>query len=135
MPHVLDTIVSECNVAEQKLIRIHDIASELIGLVSFNCELDSDGICKSVRKNKDEKSFCCSECAKNKGFFEIIPKNDLDFYKENWNDDTGFFEKGRGCRLPYNFRSRGCLLYTCPDISLDKVESNILTSISSLLYR
>jgi hypothetical protein len=46
----------------------------------------------------------------------VIYAGHIDEYCSAWNRETGFFEKGVGCKLDRRLRSSICLSYVCDEV-------------------
>ena len=75
------------------------------------------------REFNDSKQGCCKNCGKHNGFFTYEPHNkeNLIVLKDKYKFDTilGFFEEGKGCKLPRKLRSMTCTSWFCEDMSMN----------------
>ena len=143
--HPLDFLVRIESKEGNLKIANHIIGSELIDLINMPCDFDSDGNCSNVRTmskcNIGSNSFlssgcCCSHCVQERGYLTQIPHLEISYYKEKWDNSTGFFRKGTGCALDRNRRSQTCISYICWNISgkLTEKETRLLSLARQLLY-
>ena len=116
--------------------RLMDL-KEYIGTLDFDCQF-KDGKCKRRRNKEWEGSSdlwratktmcCCSGCAREYGYLQVIAKDYIPNYAEHFSPDTGFWRPKKGCTLPYRLRSTTCVTYNCRSYDYNgKSKSDILT--------
>jgi hypothetical protein len=113
--------------------RLMDL-KEYIGTLDFDCQF-KDGMCKRRRGEQwdaDDEEWkamcCCSGCAREYGYLQVIAKEYIPNYAEHFSPDTGFWRPKKGCTLPYRLRSTTCVTYNCRSYDYDgKSKSDILT--------
>ena len=104
--------------------------AQKIATLNFNCDFDSTGKCKEARIPKSDRVFaeqdhikgtklladvccCCHKCLKYIGYGVVIPEDKINAVYRLFSIRTGFYRKGKGCRLPHEYRSDTCLRYNC----------------------
>ena len=94
--------------------------AELTSYLMFDCDFNKKGLCKIRRKYTsalDDRAqmCCCSGCRPCLGFhYELSADYSIiEFYAKHFNEETGFWRKGKGCVLPRKYRSSTCLTYNC----------------------
>lgn len=83
----------------------------LSSLFDFACNFGGD---KCAGKRIEE--CCCKSCAYSLGHFNRCWPNDLETlstYAKEFDKDTGFWRKDKGCALPRHLRSLTCSFYVC----------------------
>jgi hypothetical protein len=140
--HPLDHLINndKSTFANQRSFN-NNIGAQLLELVKFNCAFDENGFCARRRKFSTppsdwdllSKGCCCSSCARNTGFLNMIYSSEEQDYKKCWNNKIGFFKSGVGCLLPRKLRSRICQRYICADVKINKKDKQIINLASSLL--
>jgi hypothetical protein len=90
---------------------------EITSTINYECDF-IDGACRQSRGEKwsDKKNAercCCIGCAYANGYHYFMLESDYNEAKAYWDDETGFWRKGKGCILPRGLRSETCLGYHC----------------------
>lgn len=127
-------------------LRRHKLAAKLSEHVNFHCSF-KNGECAHVRHLKSRRDIssdsmykvgcCCGLCATYAGHLRLLRKQDLPKYEPYWNDDTGFFEPNKGCKLPRELRSATCLTHYCETAhkKMSKTDKVTLNAIKELAGR
>ena len=110
-------------VPNKKMVELEHLKA-LTGDIKFDCDFDCGGFCKKTRRMhkeygapKEEKN-CCAGCETSGGFFHhnnVVTQDQKDFLIANFNGETGFWRKKKGCIVPRKWRSKICTSYTCRD--------------------
>lgn len=90
--------------------------------MDFDCQFNNNG-CKRFRdrvsknppKNPLVLMCCCFGCASYIGYLRIIHQEDFDTIANLFSEEAGFWEEGKGCILPQEFRSALCVTYNCSE--------------------
>jgi hypothetical protein len=137
--HKLDALKTKVSSMRDIQIKTHEHAASIQDLLGFKCDF-KDGQCIRARAQKGkgdtfvEAGCCCTKCYENFGYLQFIPESEMETYKLCWGP-LGFFEPGKGCRLPKRLRSGMCLKFVCRWAHLDSRDQYILDHLSNLFYR
>jgi len=98
--------------------------AETAAEIDWQCDFDAQGKCRTARVapygdpplghvvgNNDRN--CCFYCSANKGFLEKVPKDAVPHVLALYDPSLGFWAAGKGCVLPWKWRSHVCLGYSC----------------------
>lgn len=112
---------------------------ELTHGINYGCKF-VDGKCQKYSNVTSDGKFqvpkgsvlscgcCCGSCVNTFGYLKSVCINNIKEYSDAWNDETGFFEKDKGCRLPRRLRPGICISYRCTLLKdIDNVHAGLLT--------
>jgi hypothetical protein len=100
------------------------VLAEIAAEIDWQCDFDAQGKCKMARAapcngpplghivgNNDRN--CCFGCSANMGFLEKVPQAALPHVLAFYDPRFGFWAAGKGCVLPWKWRSHVCLGFSC----------------------
>lgn len=89
--------------------------AELTAKIDYSCNFDKLGRCRiDVEKTSEVSDMgCCKYCSDNLGYLMSIHESHISILSKNFNTETGFWRKKKGCILPRKYRSPLCLDYIC----------------------
>ena len=100
------------------------VLAEIAADIDWQCGFDAQGKCRMARNalvsepspaqivgNNDRN--CCFHCSANKGFLEKVPEDGVPHVLALYGPRLGFWAAGKGCVLPWKWRSHVCLGFSC----------------------
>jgi hypothetical protein len=111
--------------------------------LDFKCTFNANGECSGYTKSDGEwqqtdrfynwhVGSCCTICRKRVGYWDEQPTIDLVQYNtmDKLFGRYGFWRRGKGCILPWMYRSPTCLAYVCDDqVEFNSAENLLLEAI------
>lgn len=91
----------------------YEARAAVLDNVNFDCQINSQGLCKRYQRHPNDGKNCCSRCAASGGYLKSIKPGTANEYAQLWDDYNGFWQEGKGCVLPRKMRSYTCLTYNC----------------------
>lgn len=97
--------------------------AEIAAEIDWQCDFDAQGKCKMARiAPVSQPSLgqivgcndrnCCFHCSANKGFLEKVPQA-VPHVLALYDPSLAFWAAGKGCVLPWKWRSHVCLGFSC----------------------
>lgn len=119
------------------LVNYYQKLAGLTELIDYKCNFDRNGMCKVYIAKRDmcrtgrETMCCCHSCERTIGYLNTIPSEwgILTQYAELFDEETGFWRKGKGCILPRKLRSNTCLRYHCLDEELTSTQRLLMAAL------
>jgi len=100
------------------------VLAEAAAEIDWQCDFDAQGMCKMARIAPREAPpaghivgqndrNCCFHCSANKGFLERVSEDAVPHILALYDPNLGFWAAGKGCVLPWKWRSHVCLGFSC----------------------
>jgi len=98
--------------------------AEIAAEIDWQCDFDAQDKCRMARNaptsdpsaarivGRNDRN-CCFHCGANKGFLEKVPHDAVPHILACYDPQLGFWAAGKGCLLPWKWRSHVCLGFSC----------------------